>query len=57
MPCTTTTANVPPMANLVSNTGYNYDLVTQYGYIGPISCDDNTLTCSVYRAQNVAFPK
>ena len=52
-----TTSNVPPMAKPVSDTGYNYDVVTQYGYIGPISCDDQTLTCSVSRAQNVAFPK
>lgn len=52
-----TTSSVPPMANLVRGTGYNYDLVTQYGYIGPISCDDQTLTCSVSRAQNVAFPQ
>ena len=51
-----TTSNVPPMAKLVSDSGYNYDLVTQYGYIGPITCDDLTLTCSVSRSQNVPFP-
>ena len=54
-----TTSNVPPMANLVNNDNpeYKYDLVKQYGYIGPISCDDKTLTCSVSTAQNVAFPQ
>ena len=51
------TANVPPYGYLVSGPGYNYDLVTNYGYIGPIRCDDRTLTCSVSRPQTVAFPK
>ena len=54
-----TTSNVPPMANLVNDAGagYNYNAVVQYGYIGPIICNDNTLTCAVNTAQNVAFPQ
>jgi hypothetical protein len=53
---TATTSSVPPYGQAVNGAGYNYDLVTQYSYIGPITCSDPNLTCSVTRAQNVAFP-
>jgi hypothetical protein len=53
---TATTSSVPPYAGAVSGAGYNYDLVTQYNSIGPITCNDQNLTCSVSSAQNVAFP-
>lgn len=54
---TSTTSSLPPYANAVSGTGYNYDLVTHYSYVGPITCNDENLTCSVSSAQNVAFPQ
>ncbi len=54
---TTAAASVPPYANLMTGEGYNYDLVTHYSYIGPITCNDQTLTCSVATAQNVPFPQ
>lgn len=53
---TATNSRVPPFAAAVTGAGYNYDLVTQYAYIGPITCNDQTLTCYVSSAQNVAFP-
>ena len=53
---TATTSSVPPYGEAVSGAGYNYNLVTQYSYIGPITCNDQNLTCSVSSAQNVAFP-
>ncbi len=53
----TTSAKVPPYGFPTTDSGYNYNMVTQYEYIGPISCDDQTQTCSVSTAQNVAFPQ
>ena len=53
---TASASNVPPYGYAVRGAGYNYDLVTQYNYIGPITCDDRTLTCSVATTQNVPFP-
>jgi hypothetical protein len=53
---TATTSSAPPYGEAVTGAGYNYDLVTQYSYIGPITCNDQNLTCSVSNAQNVAFP-
>lgn len=48
-PVTTTagyTANVPPSTAKASNIGlYDYNLVTNYIALGPISCNDQTLTC------------
>lgn len=41
------TANVPPSTELVSSSGlYNYNLISNYVYLGPISCNDRTLSCS-----------
>lgn len=39
------TAKVAPSSTTVSGAGYNYDLITSFRSIGPISCDDQTLTC------------
>lgn len=40
------TANVPPSTTKASDTGfYDYNLVTNYTVLGPISCNDQTLTC------------
>ena len=53
------TANVPPPAELASSgTDYNYNLISDshYAYLGPISCDDQTLTCSVVAKQTQSFP-
>ncbi len=49
-------ANVPPAADLVSNSVlYNYNLINNYSYIGPITCDDETLTCLTASQQTQAF--
>lgn len=50
------TSNVPPLANLASSTGnYNYNLTSSYHYLGPISCNDQTLTCTVASQQTQSF--
>lgn len=49
------TSTVPPSTTVISGAGFNYNLVAQYGYIGPISCNDQTLTCSVATPQSQAF--
>ncbi len=50
------TANVPPSTEEVSDVGiYDYSLTKNYAYIGPISCNDNTLTCAVTTLQTQSF--
>ncbi len=50
------TSNVPPSTGLASNTGlYNYNLTSNYSYIGPISCDDRALTCTAASQQTQTF--
>ncbi len=49
------TAKVVPAVSTLSDAGYNYDLISSYEYIGPISCDDQTLTCSVASSQTQSF--
>lgn len=50
------TANVPPAAGLASDSGlYNYNLISNYSYLGPISCSDSTLTCTTATQQTQAF--
>lgn len=50
------TANVPPSADAASSSGlYNYNLVSNYSYLGPISCDDRALTCTVANQQTQSF--
>lgn len=50
------TANVPPSATAASSTGnYNYNLVNSYVTLGPISCNDQTLTCTVANQQTQSF--
>lgn len=49
-------ANVPPSASLASvPTLYNYNLISNYNYIGPIACNDQTLTCVTANQQTQAF--
>lgn len=54
-PVTTTagyTANVPPAADAASSAGiYNYNLINQFINLGPISCNDQTLTCAAANQQ------
>lgn len=52
------TANVPPSAVSASAVGYDYNLIgaSHYQYLGPITCDDQTLTCSVATPQTQSFP-
>ena len=52
-----TTSTIPPFGTAASSGTYNYDLVQIYGSIGPITCNDQSLTCSVSRPQYVAFPQ
>lgn len=50
------TANVPPSADAASSAGlYDYNLVSSYVYLGPISCNDKTLTCTVANQQTQSF--
>lgn len=50
------TANVPPSTEAASNGNlYNYNLISSYIYLGPISCNDQTLTCSVSTQQTQSF--
>lgn len=50
------TANVPPSTDAASSSGlYNYNLVSSYSYLGPISCDDRTLACTVASQQTQSF--
>jgi hypothetical protein len=52
------TSTVPPTAEAASSTGnYNYNLVSNsdYTYLGPISCNDQTLTCTTANQQSQSF--
>ncbi|OFZ31289.1 MAG: hypothetical protein A2622_01485 [Bdellovibrionales bacterium RIFCSPHIGHO2_01_FULL_40_29] len=50
-----TTSNIVPSTKLASTTDYNYNLASSYEYLGPISCDDQQLTCSVASSQIQSF--
>jgi hypothetical protein len=50
------TAKVPPSADAASSSGlYNYNLISSYSYLGPISCNDRTLTCTTASQQTQSF--
>lgn len=49
------TANVVPASEAASGTGFDYNLVKNHHYIGPISCNDQTLTCTSATAQSQSF--
>lgn len=50
------TSTVPPSADAASSAGlYNYNLISNYSYLGPIACNDKTLTCAVANQQVQAF--
>lgn len=50
------TSNVPPSTDTASSSGlYNYNLVTNYVWLGPISCNDQTLTCISSNQQTQSF--
>lgn len=50
------TANVPPATSPASSAGvYNYNLINSPVYLGPISCNDKTLTCSTANQQTQSF--
>jgi hypothetical protein len=50
------TSNVPPSTDLASSSGnYDYNLISSFNYLGPISCNDRTLTCSVVNQQTQSF--
>ncbi len=49
------TANVPPSTDLASTGSYDYNLISSYVTLGPISCNDQTLTCTVANLQTQSF--
>ncbi|STX40319.1 Uncharacterised protein [Legionella donaldsonii] len=50
------TANVPPSTEFASSPGvYNYNLISNYIYLGPLSCDDKTLRCTAVNQQTQVF--
>lgn len=51
------TSNVPPSTDSASSAGvYNYNLIDTYVRLGPIQCNDQTLTCAVSTPQTQSFP-
>lgn len=51
-------ANVPPAVSTASSAGnYDYNLISTnaYAYLGPITCDDQNLRCSVATPQTQSF--
>ncbi len=48
-------SNVPPSTVAVSGSGYDYNLISNYVYLGPISCNDSTQTCTVANPQTQSF--
>ena len=50
-----TTSNVPPSMKIVSTSDYNYNIVNSGQDLGPISCDDQNLTCSANTSQTQSF--
>jgi hypothetical protein len=50
------TANVPPSTVFASDSGYDYNLIQHYDILGPISCNDQTMSCSVANHQTQSFP-
>ena len=50
------TSKVPPSTDAASSPGlYNYNLINNYIYLGPISCNDRTLTCNATSQQTQSF--
>lgn len=50
------TSSVPPSGDIASSVGtYDYNVIRDYVYLGPISCDDKTLTCTVANQQIQSF--
>lgn len=49
------TSAVPPFGETASGAGYDYNLVSSYVYLGPISCSDQTLSCTVSNTQTQSF--
>lgn len=50
------TSNVPPAAETASDQCfYNYNLINSYINLGPISCNDETMTCSISSPQTQSF--
>lgn len=51
------TSSVPPSTDVASSASlYDYNLISHYISLGPIACDDQTLTCMVSNQQTQAFP-
>lgn len=49
------TAKIPPSTSEASGGGYSYNLISSYVELGPISCNDQTLTCTVADQQTQSF--
>jgi hypothetical protein len=50
-----TTANIVPATETVSTVNYDFNLVSSYQELGPVTCSDQTLTCSVTSTQTQSF--
>lgn len=50
------TASVSPFGYATHAADYNYDVVEHYSVIGPVTCNDQTLSCSVSSTQSQALP-
>ncbi len=50
------TANVPPSTDAASSSSlYDYNMISNYIYLGPISCDDKAQTCTLASQQTQSF--
>lgn len=50
------TSNIPPSGEAASSAGqYDYNLIQDYVTLGPISCNDQTMTCTVANQQTQPF--
>lgn len=50
------TASVPPSTVAASTGSYDYNLISTYVTLGPIACNDQTLTCTAESQQVQPFP-
>lgn len=51
----TYTSTIPPATENASGSGYNYNVISSYVNLGPISCSDQTLSCTAATSQTQSF--
>lgn len=49
------TSNISPWGTSPSGPGFDYNLINSFIYLGPIACNDQTLTCTVRNQQTQSF--